>query len=176
MPRSKNPGAPRTYRLQKVVSRLEKQPSPQVIKAGMIASSPQQLVGDTLADYLDKNVTESFLILHIDIKNRIIGYTEFNSGGTAGVEVHAAGVFRDALGAGAAAVLTVHNHPSGDPTPSAEDKALWSRLRSAGEIIGVPVLDNLVVGENGRFYSESADSIDQATHVRRHAAEKRSRA
>jgi DNA repair protein RadC len=52
----------------------------------------------------------------------------------------------------AAAVLFVHNHPSGDPTPSAEDRRITERLRRAGEVMGIPVLDHVVVGR-GRYWS-----------------------
>ncbi|MDX1390456.1 MAG: JAB domain-containing protein, partial [Acidobacteriota bacterium] len=58
-------------------------------------------------------------------------------------------VFRPALRDAAAALVLVHNHPSGDPTPSAEDREVTARLASAGEILGVRVLDHIVVAERG---------------------------
>ena len=61
-------------------------------------------------------------------------------------------VAKRALELGARAIIMVHNHPSGDPTPSPEDVALTDRLRRAGELIGIKVLDHVVVGQ-GRFVS-----------------------
>jgi DNA repair protein RadC len=63
--------------------------------------------------------------------------------------VHPREVFRPALRDAAAALVLVHNHPSGDPTPSAEDREVTARLASAGEILGVRVLDHIVVAERG---------------------------
>jgi DNA repair protein RadC len=63
--------------------------------------------------------------------------------------VHPREVFRPALRDAAAALVLVHNHPSGDPTPSAEDREVTARLASAGEILGIRVLDHIVVAERG---------------------------
>ena len=63
--------------------------------------------------------------------------------------VHPREVFRPALREAAAALILVHNHPSGDPTPSSEDREVTSRLAKAGEILGVRVLDHVIVAESG---------------------------
>ena len=63
--------------------------------------------------------------------------------------VHPREVFRPALRESAAAVLVVHNHPSGDPTPSEEDRRVTRRLAEAGALLGVPLLDHVVVAERG---------------------------
>jgi DNA repair protein RadC len=60
--------------------------------------------------------------------------------------VHPREVFRRAIREAAAAVILVHNHPSGDPTPSPEDEALTARLRAAGDLLGIRVLDHVVIG------------------------------
>jgi len=62
-------------------------------------------------------------------------------------------VLRGVVASGAPSIMTVHNHPSGDPSPSTEDKQLWGTLRDACKMLGIRVLDNLVIGANG-FYSE----------------------
>jgi DNA repair protein RadC len=64
--------------------------------------------------------------------------------------IHPREVFRPAVTEGAAAVILVHNHPSGDPTPSAEDRAVTRQMVQAGRTLGIPVLDHVVVGD-GRF-------------------------
>ena len=66
--------------------------------------------------------------------------------------MHPREVFGPAIRAGAAALILVHNHPSGDPTPSAEDAAITQRLRQVGELVGIRVLDHVVIGR-GRFTS-----------------------
>lgn len=66
--------------------------------------------------------------------------------------VHPREVFRAAIKCSSASLICVHNHPSGDPTPSPEDIALTKRLVSAGELVGIEVLDHLVIGD-GRFIS-----------------------
>ncbi len=63
--------------------------------------------------------------------------------------MHPREVFRPALREAAAAVILVHNHPSGDPTPSREDREVTARLVRAGELLGIPVLDHVVVAEHG---------------------------
>ena len=68
--------------------------------------------------------------------------------------VHPREVFRVAIAENAAAVLLVHNHPSGDPTPSPEDRAVTRQLADAGKLIGIPVVDHVVIGD-GRFVSFS---------------------
>jgi DNA repair protein RadC len=63
--------------------------------------------------------------------------------------VHPREVFRPALREAAAAIILVHNHPSGDPTPSREDREVTERLVHVGEILGIPVLDHVIVAERG---------------------------
>jgi len=63
--------------------------------------------------------------------------------------IHPREVFRPAIAAGAASVILVHNHPSGDPTPSAEDRAVTQQMIEAGRLIGIRVLDHVVIGERG---------------------------
>jgi DNA repair protein RadC len=149
---------PRVYRAQKVVAKLERDAAPAFPAKGMIVTSPEDLVRNTLADYIGARAHESFLVIYINVRNQVIGYSEMTSGSTSDVEVHTSGILRDALGVGAAGIVTVHNHPTGDPTPSDADRALWRRIRSAGELVGIPVVDNLVVGEGGRYFSEAEDA------------------
>jgi DNA repair protein RadC len=147
---------PRVFRAQKVVAQLQKETRPAFSK-GMIVTTPRGLVEETLDEYLSERATEVFLVLYLSVRNQVLGYTEYASGGISGVEVNTSGVMRDALISGAAGIITIHNHPSGDATPSAEDRALWNRMREAGLLIGVPVVDNMVIGEE-QFFSEMEGS------------------
>jgi DNA repair protein RadC len=64
---------------------------------------------------------------------------------------HPREIFAPAIVASAAAIIAIHNHPSGDPTPSAEDRDVTRRLQRAGEILGIPLADHVVVSESGFF-------------------------
>lgn len=91
---------------------------------------------------------EHFRALLLDTKNRVLA-SELVSIGTLNTSlVHPRELFRRAVQACAAAVILVHNHPSGDPTPSAEDLALTKRLVEVGKIMGIEILDHLIIGDN----------------------------
>ena len=85
----------------------------------------------------------------LDGRHRVVRHELVSQGTLTASLVHPREVFRPALREGAAAVLLVHNHPSGDPTPSREDREITERLVRAGELLGVPVLDHVVVAERG---------------------------
>jgi DNA repair protein RadC len=95
---------------------------------------------------------EAFYVLVLDGKNRVQGEVRVSEGSLTAALVHPREVFAPAIRDGAAALVLVHNHPSGDPTPSAEDAALTERLRQVGELVGVRILDHVVVGR-GRYVS-----------------------
>jgi len=90
-----------------------------------------------------------FLILAIDIRNVVLEEIEVARGSLTAVEVHPREVFRPLIRCGAAGAIAVHNHPSGDPTPSPEDLALTRRLREVGDLVGIPLVDHVVVAERG---------------------------
>ena len=95
---------------------------------------------------------EVFLVIGIDIRNRVLDVVEVAKGGLHLVEVHPREVFRPLIRMSAAGGLLAHNHPSGDPTPSYEDIALTRRLREVGQVVGIPIVDHLVIG-GGSFRS-----------------------
>jgi DNA repair protein RadC len=95
---------------------------------------------------------EVFYVLLLDGKNRAQGEVLVSEGSLTTALVHPREVFAPAIREAAAAVILVHNHPSGDPTPSAEDRALTERLRQVGELVGIRVLDHVVIGR-GRWAS-----------------------
>lgn len=100
-----------------------------------------------LFSYLQEVPQEKFLTLHLDTKNKIQSFQEVSAGTLNQSLVDPAEVFRGALLAGVKRIVGVHNHPSGDPTPSREDIELTKRLEDAGEIIGVQLLDHIIIGE-----------------------------
>lgn len=92
---------------------------------------------------------EVFSALLLDARQRLIREVEVSRGSLNQSLVHPREVFAPALRESAAAILVVHNHPSGDPRPSREDHEVTRRLRRAGEILGVPLLDHVVLGAEG---------------------------
>ncbi|MCE3203436.1 DNA repair protein RadC [Paenibacillus sonchi] len=92
---------------------------------------------------------EHFDVLFLDTKNRVIERKTIFIGSLNSAIVHPREVFRAAIECSAASIVCVHNHPSGDPTPSPEDISLTRRLIKAGELIGIDVLDHIVVGKEG---------------------------
>ncbi|HLV02724.1 MAG TPA: DNA repair protein RadC [Acidobacteriota bacterium] len=95
---------------------------------------------------------ECFWNVLLDGKNRIIRIVKVSEGSLTSSLVHPREVFRPAIEEAAAAVLFVHNHPSGDPTPSREDQRITSRLVETGRVIGIRVLDHVVIGHD-RYFS-----------------------
>ena len=104
-----------------------------------------------LPRYGDRPV-ETFGLLALDVRQRLRRECEISTGCLTSSLVHPREVFRAAILARAVGVLLFHNHPSGDPEPSAEDIALTRRLASAGTLLGIPVLDHVVLGA-GRYVS-----------------------
>ncbi|MCU0650502.1 MAG: DNA repair protein RadC [Gemmatimonadaceae bacterium] len=95
---------------------------------------------------------EEFHVVHVDAKHRLWRDVVVSRGLLNASLVHPREVFREAIADRAAAVVLVHNHPSGDPTPSPEDRLVTGQLVAAGRILDIPVLDHVIVGR-GRFLS-----------------------
>ncbi len=95
---------------------------------------------------------EQFLVCCLDAKNTSIGVNIVSIGSLTLSIVHPREVFKPAILLNACAIIAVHNHPSGDPTPSAEDRTLTARLREAGDLLGIRLLDHLILGDD-RLYS-----------------------
>lgn len=90
---------------------------------------------------------EHFRVLLLDTKNRLIKQRDVHIGTANSSLVHPREVFREAVRSSAVSCILVHNHPSGDPTPSHEDITITQRLVQAGEIVGIDVLDHIIIGD-----------------------------
>lgn len=101
---------------------------------------------------------EHFVALYLDARNRVLRKETISIGSLTANIVHPREVFQPAVGLSAASVILVHNHPSGDPTPSQDDLALTRRLLEAGRIMGIEVLDHVVVGAK-RFLSLKEEGL-----------------
>ena len=111
-------------------------------------------VFDFMAPYAAREVAESFWILPLDSQHQLIGQgpTVITRGILNSSVVHPREVFCAAIVAGAAAVILTHNHPSGDPTPSPDDRVVTEQLVAGGKLLDIPVQDHVIVGQ-GRYLS-----------------------
>jgi DNA repair protein RadC len=93
---------------------------------------------------------EHFVVFFTNVRHRILGERWTCAIGTVcGVEVSPREIYREALARNAVRLIVAHNHPSGDPTPSGQDVELTSRIRKAGEMLGLELLDHIIVGAEG---------------------------
>lgn len=95
---------------------------------------------------------EHFAVALMNAKMEVIGVNVVSVGNLTQSLVHPRETFKAAILANASSVILAHNHPSGDPSPSDEDRRITARLRRAGDLLGIAVADHIVLGE-GRYYS-----------------------
>jgi DNA repair protein RadC len=95
---------------------------------------------------------EHFRVLYLDTRNRLLGSETVYVGSLNASHIRVGEVFRDAVKRNCAAIIVVHNHPSGDPTPSPEDVEVTRQLVAAGNLLDIEVLDHLIIGQQ-RFVS-----------------------
>ena len=123
----------------------------QPICVGRTLSKPADSAAVLMA-LLQDEPGEVFAILCLSTKHRVIAYHEVSRGTLDATLVHPRDVFRAALMSNTGSIILAHNHPSGDPSPSADDIQLTRRLVAAGALLGVDVLDHIIVGDS-RYYS-----------------------
>jgi len=109
-------------------------------------------VAAALTKLIGSRSTEFFATIYINPRNVVLGYDLYTSGSPSGVEIHPQGIIANALGVNAAAIITAHNHPSGEVSPSPQDIELWRRLNEAGSLMGIPILDNMVISDRSSTY------------------------
>lgn len=118
------------------------------LRRGRALTSPQEVFSHLqtlLADYEH----EVFALLMLDSKHRVLGFHELFRGTLDGASVYPREVVKIAMQYNAAAMILVHNHPSGDPEPSQADRVLTQKLKEALSLVGVRTLDHIVVGREG---------------------------
>ena len=111
------------------------------------ALSDPMAAGRYMAQRLRGLGHEVFAALYLDSRHRALGFEELFRGGIDGAEVHPRLLVERALAQGAAAVIVGHNHPSGNPEPSAADRAVTARLKQALALVDVRLLDHFVIGD-----------------------------
>lgn len=101
------------------------------------------------AAFMPARRDEELHALYLDRRRRLIARRELTRGSDGFTVVDPRQVFRVAVGLGAHAVILAHNHPSGDPTPSEQDREITRRVAAAGKLLGIALLDHLVIGTEG---------------------------
>ena len=118
-------------------------------------------VADRLREEMQHFEVEEFHVLLLDTKNRLIRDVKVSKGTLNASLVHPREVFREAIRAGAASVILVHNHPSGDPTPSGDDLRITRELVEAGRVLKIEVLDHIIVGKRDSGRTEDFVSVKE---------------
>ncbi len=102
---------------------------------------------------------EHFLVMLLDVRNRVIATSTISVGGLTSSIAHPREVFREAIRHSAAALILVHNHPSGDPSPSREDIQLTRQMMKAGDVMGIPVLDHIILANDDFLSIKEANCL-----------------
>ena len=116
-----------------------------------VISSPED-AAELVSEDMRGLQQEHFVALYLNTKNHVIKQKTLFIGSLNASIVHPREVFKEALQSSSASVICLHNHPSGDPSPSPEDISVTKRLRQAGAILGIELLDHIIVGD-GCFIS-----------------------
>src|SRR3989454_12604111 len=116
-----------------------------------------QMVSAILHKYLEGVDREHLCLVLLNQKNEIVGVSTISIGSLTASVAHPREIFKVAILANCASVIVAHNHPSGDPLPSKEDRALTARLVECGRILGISVIDSLIIGDGNENYFSFAD-------------------
>ena len=140
-----------TYRVDSPVTEsdillMAKQLASLRLRKGRTLTSPKEVFSHLQA-LLAEHEHEVFALLMLDSRHRVIAFAEVFRGTLDGASVYPREVVKIALEHNAAAIILVHNHPSGDPEPSQADRSLTTKLRDALNLVGVRTLDHIVVGQ-----------------------------
>ncbi|WP_334203991.1 RadC family protein [Clostridium tertium] len=110
-------------------------------------NSPSDAI-ELFRGFLSESDREQFIVCCMDTKNQPTFVNVVSIGTLNSSLVHPREVFKVAILGNSASIIVAHNHPSGDPTPSKEDITITARLKEAGKIIGIDILDHLIIGED----------------------------
>ncbi|MCP4724043.1 MAG: JAB domain-containing protein [bacterium] len=113
-------------------------------------------VAEKYIPMLESLKQEEFRVLHLNSANRIIGEEIVTKGSLNASIVHPREVFKKAITDSAASIIVIHNHPSGNPEPSREDRMVTEKLKNAGEIVGIELIDHIVIA--GKQYYSFAEN------------------
>jgi len=113
-----------------------------------IKCNSPEVIARFLKSSLENLTQEFFIVLDIDTKGKILEKREVFKGSLSMSVVHPREVFKLAIKNSASSIVCVHNHPSGDPTPSSQDIDITKRLEEVGDLVGIRLLDHIIIGYN----------------------------
>lgn len=108
--------------------------------------------------HLDRQAEEYVYMIALNTKGRILGVFEISHGAVSQSLCVPREIFIRALLCGASSIILAHNHPSGDVTPSKEDVAVYKRIKETGEMIGINLIDNIIVGDTYFSFTEQENA------------------
>jgi len=135
-----------------------------LVREGRVPCYDQQIrssadASTLLYTYLADVDREHFVIILLNQKNRVLGVSTISIGSLTASIVHPREVYKSAILSNAASLICGHNHPSGDCQPSREDRALTQRLVEAGKLLGISILDHVIIGGEGRYFSFADENM-----------------
>ena len=115
----------------------------------------------TIADYymedLRHSSQEQVVLMMLNAKCRLLGDKVISKGTATGSMISPREIFQEALHYQAVSIVLVHNHPSGDPSPSSDDRLLTRRVQNAGDMLGIPLLDHVILGDHSYISFKEQD-------------------
>ena len=126
-----------------------------------IINSPHDAYNALIEFYPKETIQlqEHFLVAYLNRFNRVLGVLMHSSGGLTGTIADVRLIFGTALKAAASGIIISHNHPSGQLKPSAKDKEVTKRIRDAGDLLDIKLLDHIIVGHEGQYLSFSDEGL-----------------
>jgi len=117
-----------------------------------LASSPRDVARVACA-LIGANIHEEMIVIGLDARNRVVATATISIGGIHACATRASDIIRSVLLLGVSAFLIAHNHPGGDPTPSAEDVLFTPKVTAAADAVGISFIDHVIVVADGSFVS-----------------------
>ncbi|MGL4797855.1 MAG: RadC family protein [Cellulosilyticaceae bacterium] len=125
---------------------LSKRLAKETYKVSEPLTTPKHIAG-LFMEELRHEKNEKFIAVYLDAKCRVVSHEMVSQGSLTASIVHPREVYKGAINKSAYSLVVLHNHPSGDPTPSKEDVQITKRLKEAGQILGIQLLDHIVIGD-----------------------------
>ena len=131
----------------------------------VLTASPEDVVCFLRSIKLHEEEQECLLTIMLNSRNRVIGYYNVTRGLVNQAHGHAREIFRYSVINNACSIIMVHNHPSGDPSPSMLDIKLTGEIRESGKIIGIELVDHVIIGESKYFSFAEEGMLTNKTHT-----------
>lgn len=112
-----------------------------------------------LRDQIGYSDRENVVVLYLNTRHHVTHMNVASIGTLNGSSVHPREIFKGAILANAHAIILAHNHPSGDVLPSSDDNKITERIRLAGELLGINLLDHIILSHNDKYYSSASETV-----------------